>query len=100
MQSYRVLKAAGWVGRPATKPDIKVEGSSVYVSWNGATEVAEWELFAGSSPSTLQSVGRAPRRGFETMMLAPRVPRYVQVRARNRAGEVLSTSAPTRVRGS
>jgi hypothetical protein len=74
-------------------------GTDAYMSWNGATEVASWELFAGSSPSTLQSVGTARRRGFETKITAPRLPRFVQVRARNAAGEVLSTSAPTRVRG-
>jgi hypothetical protein len=67
------------------------------MSWNGATEVATWELFAGSSPSTLQSVGTRARRGFETKITAPGVPRFVQVRARDAAGRVLSTSAPTRV---
>ena len=56
-----------------TRPTVKAAdepgaGTDAYMSWNGATEVAEWELFAGSSASTLQSVGRAPRRGFETKM--------------------------------
>ena len=74
-------------------------GTDAYMSWNGATEVATWELFAGSSPTTLQSAGLAPKRGFETRMRAPGVPRYVQVRARDAAGNVLSTSAPTRVTG-
>lgn len=69
------------------------------MSWNGATEVATWELFAGTSPRTLRSVGRSPRRGFETKMTAPGTPRFVQVRARDAGGNELSTSAPTRVRG-
>jgi hypothetical protein len=103
-ESYRAYRMP-WVGLPRTRPQVAAAdepgaGTDVYMSWNGATEVAEWELFAGSSPSTLEPVGRARKRGFETKMLAPRVPRYVQVRARNAAGEILSTSAPTRVRGS
>jgi len=102
-ESYRAYRMP-WVGLPRTRPKVVAAdeagaGTDAYMSWNGATEVATWELFAGSSPSTLQSVGRAPKRGFETKMTAPRVPRFVQVRARNAAGEVLSTSAPTRVTG-
>ena len=46
-------------------------------------------------------VGRHARRGagFETKITAPGVPRFVQVRARDAAGNVLSTSAITRVNG-
>jgi hypothetical protein len=101
-ESYRSYRLP-WVGLPRSRPVVAAAdepgaGTDAYMSWNGATEVATWELFAGSSPSTLRSVGRAPRRGFETKMRAPGLPRYVQVRARDRAGNVLSTSAPTRVR--
>ena len=102
-ESYRSYRLP-WVGLPRSRPVVAAAdepgaGTDAYMSWNGATEVASWELFAGSSPSTLQSVGRAPRRGFETKMRAPGVPRFVQVRARDAAGNVLSTSAPTRVTG-
>jgi hypothetical protein len=102
-ESYRSYRLP-WVGLPRSRPKVAAAdepgaGTDAYMSWNGATEVATWELFAGSSPSTLRSVGRAPRRGFETKMTAPGVPRFVQVRARDTAGNVLSTSAPTRVRG-
>jgi Arylsulfotransferase (ASST) len=101
-ESYRSYRLP-WVGLPGSRPVVAAAdepgaGTDAYMSWNGATEVASWELFAGSSPSTLQSVGRAAKRGFETKMRAPGVPRYVQVRARDRAGNILSTSAPTRVR--
>lgn len=41
--SYRVLKGE-WTGNPQTEPDAVVSGDMVYVSWNGATEVAAWRL--------------------------------------------------------
>jgi Arylsulfotransferase (ASST) len=102
-ETYRAYRLP-WVGLPGSRPVVAAAdepgaGTDAYMSWNGATEVAEWELFAGSSPSTLQSVRRAPRRGFETKITASGAPRYVQVRARDAAGNVLGTSAPTRVRG-
>jgi hypothetical protein len=102
-ESYRSYRIP-WVGLPRSRPKVAAAdepgaGTDAYMSWNGATEVATWELFAGSSPSTLKSVGQARRSGFETKMKAPGVPRFVQVRARNAAGEILSTSAPTRVTG-
>ncbi|MDP9135786.1 MAG: arylsulfotransferase family protein [Actinomycetota bacterium] len=101
-ESYRSYRLP-WVGLPRTRPKVAAAdepgaGTDAYMSWNGATEVATWELFAGSSAGSLQSVGTARRRGFETRITAPGVPRFVQVRARNAAGDVLSTSAPTRVR--
>ena len=102
-ESYRTYRLP-WVGLPRSRPKVAAAdepgaGTDAYMSWNGATEVATWELFAGSSASTLRSVGTAPRRGFETKMRAPGLPRFVQVRARDAAGNVLSTSAPTRVKG-
>ena len=102
-ESYRVYRMP-WVGLPRSRPKVAAAdepgaGTDAYMSWNGATEVATWELFAGSSASSLQSVATVPRRGFETKITAPGVPRFVQVRARNAAGQVLSTSAPTRVTG-
>jgi hypothetical protein len=102
-ESYRAYRLP-WVGRPLTRPRVAAAdepgaGTDAYMSWNGATEVATWELFAGRSASSLRSVGTSPRRGFETRITAPGTPRFVQVRARDAAGTVLSTSAVTRVRG-
>ncbi|HYH89813.1 MAG TPA: arylsulfotransferase family protein [Solirubrobacteraceae bacterium] len=102
-ESYRAYRMP-WVGLPRSRPKVAAAdepgaGTDAYMSWNGATEVATWELFAGSSASSLRSVATVPRRGFETKITAPGAPRFVQVRARNAAGQVLSTSAPTRVTG-
>jgi Arylsulfotransferase (ASST) len=102
-ESYRAYRMP-WVGLPRSRPTVAAAdepgaGTDAYMSWNGATEVATWELFAGSSRSTLRSVARVRRSGFETKITTRGVPRFVQVRARDAAGNVLSTSAPTRVTG-
>ncbi len=102
-ESYRTYRLP-WVGLPRSRPVVAAAdepgaGTDAYMSWNGATEVATWELFAGSSRSTLRSVARVRRTGFETKITTRGVPRFVQVRARDAAGNVLSTSAPTRVTG-
>ena len=89
-ESYRAYRMP-WVGLPRSRPKVAAAdepgaGTDAYMSWNGATEVATWELFAGSSASSLQSVATVPRRGFETKITAPGVPRFVQVRAQELRG--------------
>jgi len=44
MKSYRAIKAFGWHAHPRDPPEVKIEDDSLYVSWNGATEVAFWSL--------------------------------------------------------
>lgn len=69
--SYRVLKR-NWIGRPKTRPSIVHKGSEIYVSWNGATEVATWVLLAAdaniSDEIPLASISR---EGFETRIPVP-----------------------------
>ena len=100
-ETYRAYRLP-WVGLPNTRPQAigarRGAGMDVFVSWNGATEVASWEISAGSSAAGLRPVASGPRTGFETKFTVPGVPRFVQSRARDAAGQVLSTSAPTRVR--
>ena len=45
---------------------------TVWASWNGATEVARWEVLGGDSPDALVPLASAPRRGFETALSALR----------------------------
>ena len=70
--SYRGYKAA-WVGCPTTAPSVVAarNGSTVevYVSWNGATEVAAWEVYPGGNLTSLHSVGVYEKTGFETMVV-------------------------------
>ncbi|KAK5138535.1 hypothetical protein LTR08_000123 [Meristemomyces frigidus] len=45
VKSYRAFKASAWSATPAAwDPSAKIEGSKLFVSWNGATDVAFWEL--------------------------------------------------------
>jgi hypothetical protein len=92
--SYRAIRS-DWTGMPATRPDVAAErrGSriTVWASWNGATEVAAWELLGGNAPDSLVAVASVPRSGFETTLRAP-ASRYVSVRALDASGAVLGTS--------
>jgi hypothetical protein len=101
-ESYRTYRLP-WVGRPLTRPQVDAAdtpgaGTQVYASWNGATEVASWEILSGSRRGALRTVATGPRTGFETRITAPGEPRYVAARAHDAAGRILSTSLVTRVR--
>jgi hypothetical protein len=64
---------------------------TVYVSWNGATGVAAWRVFGGSRPNAMPAVATAPKRGFETAIVAP-ARAYVVVQALDAKGHVLRRS--------
>lgn len=49
VKSYRAFKTFDWKAIPsAWDPEARVAGDKIYVSWNGATEVAYWALQARS----------------------------------------------------
>jgi hypothetical protein len=90
--TYRAYRFP-WVGVPAAAPAIAQTsgGRNVYASWNGATQVAGWEVLAGASASSLAPAGSAARSGFETRIRTGGGA-YVAVRALDAAGNVLGTS--------
>jgi hypothetical protein len=98
-QIYRALRFP-WVGEPTTAPALAVApGTSasfldLYASWNGATNVAFWRVFEGSSPSALHPLYTASAKGFETQLNAQSSAAYVSVEALDANHVVLSTSAP------
>jgi hypothetical protein len=97
-RSYRAFRLE-WSGYPTDRPACVAERTSenevrVYASWNGATEVESWEVLAGAHSGNLESVGSAPRDGFETAMVVQTPHHYVAVRAKDRSGQVLGTSVP------
>jgi hypothetical protein len=99
-ESYRAFRFP-WSGRPHDEPAIAAETGSedevtVYASWNGATEVATWQVLAGPAPERLEAVASAPRKGFETAITMDISEPYVCVRAKNASGKVLGTSKATR----
>jgi hypothetical protein len=97
-QSYTALKFP-WTGAPTQRPSLAVRARShaglvAYVSWNGATAVAQWRLLGGVSPHTLGPVAVASRSGFETAIALASAPsRYLAVQALGSAGQVLGVSA-------
>ncbi|KAI2602915.1 ASST-domain-containing protein [Hypoxylon fragiforme] len=81
-QVYRAKKVK-WVGRPGWGPSIAgyPRGSErgVYLSWNGATEVAGWAV-------------RLVRAGFETFAPLEASPRYVRAAAVDKEGNILGST--------
>ena len=63
-QSYRAFRLP-WTGHPTYDPAVAVERGSddkvtLYVSWNGATDVATWQVLAGPDPSRLEPPDSLP----------------------------------------
>ena len=104
--SYRVYREP-WHGQPrAYGPAVAVKrepicpavcvraggATAVYASWNGATDVASWQLLAGPDAGHLTPTGATtPRSGFETTIPAPAAA-YYEVRALSASGKVLGSS--------
>jgi Arylsulfotransferase (ASST) len=96
VQSYRAYLHF-WKAQPAAPPAISVSAGkhdavTAYASWNGATDVARWQLLAGPSPEDLAPVKAATKSGFETALQAKSSGRYFAVRALGASGNVLGTS--------
>ncbi|HEY1593231.1 MAG TPA: arylsulfotransferase family protein [Solirubrobacteraceae bacterium] len=95
--SYRAYRFA-WNAQPPTLPALaiapSIDGSTdIYASWNGATDVASWQVLAGPAPQSLATIGVANRTGFETHIAVHSGSPYFAVQALNAAGKVLATSA-------
>jgi hypothetical protein len=100
-RSYRYFRFP-WSAQPTDRPAAVAERANeedvrVYASWNGATEVATWEVLAGPHPEQIEPLGSVPRNGFETAMAVKTHHSYVAVRAKDRSGRVLGTNAPVKV---
>jgi Arylsulfotransferase (ASST) len=98
--SYRAYRFR-WTGTPQTPPAVATSHrgakTTVYVSWNGATNVAKWRVLGGRTPTVLRDVATAPKRGFETS-IATGAQQYVAVQALDTGGHTLATSATVRAR--
>jgi hypothetical protein len=101
-ESYRAFRSS-WVGLPLTRPALAVQGAGTgvvaYVSWNGATQVADWQLLAGTSPTELEASGEpVPRTGFETAIPATERTNFYAVQGVSASGHVLGTSFAVRLK--
>ncbi len=101
-ESYRAYRFP-WDPHPLTRPAIAASTASgrtrVFMSWNGADDVAGWQVLAGSSASALRPVATVGNAGFESAATIAAAP-FVAVQARDAHGAVLSTSAAIAPNGS
>ncbi|MGD1058101.1 MAG: hypothetical protein ABR992_11895, partial [Solirubrobacteraceae bacterium] len=101
VQDFRTYLSP-WNGQPTGAPSaVASPGSggtiSVSVSWNGATQVASWQVLAGASTGALSPVATATKTAaFQTTVSVPSAGPYVAVQALNSAGAVIGTSATIR----
>ncbi len=95
--SYRAT-VEQWVGLPLTVPIGAAlrtgAGTTVYASWNGATQVAAWRVLAGASGGRLSIAATRPRSGFETSVPIAQDYAEFEVQALAANGRVLGSSRP------
>ena len=91
--SYRAFRFP-WVAKPSAPPDVAARkksggGANVWVSWNGATEVAQWQVLVNGVPGP-----KVKKTGFETHIGLGGTPPVmtVQVQALDKNGLVIGTS--------
>lgn len=93
-RAYRFAWSATAPGRPAIAAANGRGGKlTVYASWNGATDIARWQILAGATPSALKPLTDVMRTGFETTATVSTLAPYVAVQAQNAAGQELGMSA-------
>jgi EmrB/QacA subfamily drug resistance transporter len=93
--SYRAY-LQHWVGLPLSPPRGASRANhgrtTVYASWNGATELRKWRLLGLTHSGHATAIAEQSKSGFETAISAP--PGYAQFRlqALDAAGRVIGTS--------
>ena len=97
--SYRAFKGA-WVGTPDSRPRAVIapqgKGRTAFVSWNGATQVAGWQLLAGGQAGLGATGVVVPATGFETRVdVTGR--QFVALQALDANGAPLGKTVPLRV---
>ncbi len=103
VESYRAFRSP-WTGRPEGFPALAAApapdgGVTLYASWNGATEVENWEVLAGPALDSLEPVGSVPRTGFETAIAVRTGDALLGVRALDGSGQTLGRSRAVNIRG-
>ena len=99
-QNYRAFRLP-WQARPHRPPRLVAHTAAglrrLYVSWNGATEVARWRLEAGPARNDLQPVLTRPKQRFETSFPSPRGVRFATAVALDASGQILGRSNTIRI---
>lgn len=100
VQSYRAYKQ-NWQGFPGWNPSIAASGNgtdntTVYMSWNGATEIKQWAVLASNSSSSLATGDdlwkNVTKTGFETNITVGTNARYIRAAALDADGKVLGAT--------
>nr|WP_225443079.1 arylsulfotransferase family protein [Lolliginicoccus lacisalsi] len=90
-----------WSGLPFVPPVVDARADDlatrVSVSWNGATPVNRWRIWAGPSEDELEVVRTVPHDGFETEAIIDGAFESVRVDALDVIGERIGSSAVTPV---
>lgn len=77
--SYRSFKSK-WKGHPTNPPDLwayardttATSSTTVYMSWNGATDVVAWQVYVSTSrQGPFRLAVRSSKQGFETIIRIP-----------------------------
>jgi hypothetical protein len=95
--SYRATLQR-WVGLPLSPPAGAARrsagGTTVYASWNGATELVSWRVMAGPGASPTTALASVAKSGFETAIPVPPGYKSFKVQALDAGGRVIGTSRP------
>ena len=85
VNSYRTFRFP-WHGYPTTQPALAVQfgnqSTTLIMSWNGATDISAYRIYAGDQPHPTTPIATQPRTGFETRVVLntpPGVCRYYRV---------------------
>lgn len=70
VKSYRAFKSFDWKAIPSSwDPEARAVDNKIYVSWNGATEVAYWALQVRSKAANTKSNPWGPHDVYEDIVL-------------------------------
>jgi EmrB/QacA subfamily drug resistance transporter len=93
--SYRTM-VEPWAGMPLSTPAGAARSSAgkttVYASWNGATQVVSWRVLAAAGAGKLTAVATSAKSGFETDVAVPAGYSSFQLQALDAGGHVIGTS--------
>lgn len=96
--SFRSYKFDGWHGTPFYPPKVVAQldedgSATVFVSWNGATDVVSWDVMANNGSGSLMKVASAAKGGFETaIIISTKGLKNFRVNAIGAQGAVLAQS--------
>lgn len=98
VQSYRVFKFP-WVGHPTDPPTSVLGDDTIFVSWNGATEVKTWVLqhstqYGSDNDESWRDIVSVPKTKFETAIEFEEdtSDRYLRILALDVNGQVIGVS--------